>query len=92
MEHPKPDPSNQWGPREVLEGRKLGGRGRTDMGNKPVPATLFPLSINPKMLKAVYYAKKITEIKHFSSKNHTSISSKKKMRRIVMESRGSAGD
>ena len=66
---------------------KLGGRGAM-LGTNLFLSHLFPLSINPKTVKAVYDAKKITDIKHFISKNCTSISSKQKMRRIVMESRG----
>jgi hypothetical protein len=49
---------------------------------------LFPLSINPKTIRAVYDSKKVTEIKHYSCKNRTSISMKKKMRKVVMESKG----
>ena len=49
---------------------------------------LFPLSINPKTIRAVYDSKKVTEIKHYSCKNRTSISAKKKLRKVVMETKG----
>jgi hypothetical protein len=46
------------------------------------------LSINSKTVRTIYDSKKVTEIKHYSCRNRASISNKKRMRKVVMESRG----
>ena len=49
---------------------------------------LFTLSANPRTIQAVYAGTAMTEVKYYSCKNRVSISSKKKMKKIILASRG----
>ena len=49
---------------------------------------LFPLSVNPQTIQAVYTGTTMTKIKYYSGKNRVSISSNKKMKKVISETRG----
>ena len=49
---------------------------------------LFPLSVNPRTIQAVYTGTTMAEIKYYSCKNRVSISSKKKTKKVISETLG----